>query len=296
MNSRTDLITLTTIAAVLGDLPLMDRECVIAISGRRSPARLTAISTLRPGAGSKGCTDCEPHWNEMVSIQVEVPSDAVGVYLGDGKVQHFELLDRASEVPVAAGLAIGYESSGASGVSSGLTIWLTGLSGAGKSTIAQELERRIRSHRRVECLDADVVRTHLCKGLGFTAEDRIENVRRLALTARIIAETGAIVVVSAISPYRAAREQARSQAGGFIEVYVNAPLSVCESRDVKGLYKRARMGEVKAFTGIDDPYEPPLTAEVECRTNMETIEESVAKVLAAIAQAGEYLPANGRPV
>jgi adenylylsulfate kinase len=286
MNSRTDLVTVTTIAAVPGGHPLVRQEYVIAVAGRRSPAWLTSISTLRPGAGSKGRADCKAHWSEMASIQIEVPGDVVRDYLCDGRVQQFELLDQVSEVQVAAGLAIGYEPSGASRTSGGFTIWLTGLSGAGKSTIAQELERRIRDHRRVECLDADVVRTHLCKGLGFTAEDRTENVRRLALTARIIAETGAIVVVSAISPYRAAREEARSQASGFIEVYVNAPLSVCESRDVKGLYKRARTGEIKAFTGIDDPYEAPLTPEVECRTNLETIEESVAKILARM---GEYL-------
>jgi adenylylsulfate kinase len=294
MNSSTDLVTVTTIAAVLGGPPRIGQEYVIAASGRRSPARLAAISPLRPDLSQTGSSERKHHWSQLAALQVEGTGKALG-YLCHGKVHQFELLDKTSEVPVAAGLAIGHKSNDAFIGSSGMTIWLTGLSGAGKSTIAQELERRIRDYRKVECLDADVVRTHLCKGLGFTAEDRIENVRRLALTARIIAETGAIVVVSAISPYRAAREEARSQAGGFIEVYVNAPLSVCESRDVKGLYKRARMGEIKAFTGIDDPYEAPLAPEVECCTHVETLEESVTKILAAVAQVEESLAATGRP-
>ena len=164
----------------------------------------------------------------------------------------------------------------------GVTVWMTGLSGAGKTTIARDLERQLHPHCRVELLDADIVRTHICRGLGFSEEDRIENNARLVAAAGMLAETGAIVLVSAIAPYRSARQQARERLGRFIEVYVNAPLSVCEGRDVKGLYRRAHNGEIQHFTGIDDPYEVPLCPEVECHTDRESISESVAKIRAAI--------------
>jgi adenylylsulfate kinase len=166
----------------------------------------------------------------------------------------------------------------------GLAVWLTGLSGAGKTTIASGLQRRLRGRVPVEMLDADIVRTHLCKGLGYTREDRDENVRRLGFLAKVLTQTGAVVLVSAISPYRAVRDEIRKEIGKFIEVHVNAPLEVCESRDVKGLYKKARRGELQRFTGISDPYEPPLTPDVECRTDRESMDESIAKVLAQIEQ------------
>jgi adenylylsulfate kinase len=274
-------ITIAAIAAVQGGLPQVGEECVVSVDGRRSPALVAGVSLQ--GAS----TEAQAHWSELALIDLAVPREASSECLFDGKVRQFELLDKPGQAPVAAGLALGRKPSGVSSASGGLTIWLTGLSGAGKSTLAQEMERRLQGHRKIECLDADVVRTHLCKGLGYSAEDRMENVRRLALTARLIAETGAMVLVSAISPYRAARDEARSLAGGFLEVYVNAPLGVCESRDVKGLYKRARNGEIKSFTGIDDPYEPPLAPDIECRTDLETLEESVGKILAAIERAGE---------
>ncbi|BBL81902.1 adenylyl-sulfate kinase [Thermus thermophilus] len=177
----------------------------------------------------------------------------------------------------------------------GVTVWFTGLSGAGKTTLARAVydELKRRGHR-AEILDGDVVRQYLTKGLGFSKEDRDENIRRIGFVAHLLTRNGVIVLVSAISPYRATREEVRRKIGDFIEVYVNAPLEVCEARDVKGLYKKARAGEIKNFTGIDDPYEPPLNPEVECRTDLERIEESVAKVLGKLEELGYLQPMVGR--
>lgn len=173
----------------------------------------------------------------------------------------------------------------------GVTIWLTGLSGAGKTTITQALEKKLLEQGYgIEVLDGDVVRTNLTKGLGFSKEDRDENIRRIGFVANLLTRHGVIVLVSAISPYREIREEVRDKIGAFVEVFVNAPLSVCEGRDVKGLYQRARSGEIKGFTGIDDPYEPPANPEVECRTDLEELEESVAKVWGKLAELG-YLAA-----
>jgi adenylylsulfate kinase len=161
----------------------------------------------------------------------------------------------------------------------GVTIWFTGLSGAGKTTISKALEQKLREHNYpLEILDGDIVRTNLTKGLGFSKEDRDENIRRIGFVANLLTRHGVIVLVSAISPYREIREEVRKKIGNFVEVFVNAPLNICEERDVKGLYKKARAGEIKAFTGISDPYEPPLNPEVECRTDLESLEESVTKV------------------
>jgi len=169
----------------------------------------------------------------------------------------------------------------------GVTVWLTGLSGAGKTTITQALEEKLRNHDYpLEVLDGDIVRTNLTKGLGFSKEDRDENIRRIGFVSHLLTRNGVIVIVSAISPYRQMREEVRGKIGDFVEVFVNAPLAVCEGRDVKGLYKRARAGEIKSFTGIDDPYEPPLHPEVECRTDLETLEESVAKVWTKLQELG----------
>lgn len=166
----------------------------------------------------------------------------------------------------------------------GLTVWFTGLSGAGKTTISQAVYQTLHSQGyKVELLDGDLIRQTLTKGLGFSRADREENIRRIGFVAHLLTRNGVIVLVSAISPYRAMRQQVRQQIGAFLEVYVNAPLVTCEQRDVKGLYQRARAGEIPHFTGIDDPYEPPLAAEVICQTDQETIDQSVAKVMGAIA-------------
>lgn len=164
-----------------------------------------------------------------------------------------------------------------------MTIWLTGLSSAGKTTISRALSQRLRAlGYKVEALDGDEIRQVIGQDLGFSRQDRDRNIRRLAFVATLLADHGVVVIVSAISPYRSTRDEARASIGEFIEVYVNAPLEVCEMRDVKGLYRKARAGEIRGFTGIDDPYEPPLSPEVEFRTDVETIEECVEKILRKI--------------
>ncbi|MDX2216617.1 MAG: adenylyl-sulfate kinase [Oculatellaceae cyanobacterium bins.114] len=173
----------------------------------------------------------------------------------------------------------------------GVTVWFTGLSGAGKTTLRMAVEQELRAQNlKVEVLDGDIVRENLTKGLGFSKADRDENIRRIGFVAHLLTRNGVIVLVSAISPYREIRDQVRDKIGNFIEVYVNAPLDVCEQRDVKGLYKKARAGEIKQFTGIDDPYEPPLNPEVECKTAEESLEESTAKVLGQLEALGYIAP------
>ncbi|MCW5318638.1 adenylyl-sulfate kinase [Nostoc sp. KVJ3] len=169
----------------------------------------------------------------------------------------------------------------------GVTVWFTGLSGAGKTTISQVIETELCVQGyQVEVLDGDIVRENLSKGLGFSKEDRDENIRRIAFVANLLTRNGVIVLVPVISPYRETRQQIRQQIGNFVEVYVNAPLEVCEQRDVKGLYKMFRDGKIKNFTGIDAPYEPSLNPEVECRTNLETPEVSADKVIAKLISLG----------
>jgi adenylylsulfate kinase len=162
----------------------------------------------------------------------------------------------------------------------GAVIWFTGLSGSGKTTIAHIVEDKLlEAGVPVEILDGDVVRENLSKGLGFSKEDRDINIRRIAFVAHLLQRNGVFVITAAISPYAAIREEARAMIKDFVEVYANAPIEVCEDRDVKGLYAKARAGEIKGFTGVDDPYEPPAGPEVECRTDEETPEESGLKVI-----------------
>ncbi|MDJ0567780.1 MAG: adenylyl-sulfate kinase [Pleurocapsa sp. MO_192.B19] len=161
----------------------------------------------------------------------------------------------------------------------GVTVWFTGFSGAGKSTIADALTAKLKSEGyQLEVLDGDEIRENLTKDLGFSKEDRDTNIRRIGFVAKLLARNGVIVLVPVISPYRAIREEMRANIKNFVEIFVNAPLSVCEERDVKGLYKKVRAGEIKQFTGIDDPYEPPTNPEVECRTDLEELSESVDKI------------------
>jgi adenylylsulfate kinase len=169
-------------------------------------------------------------------------------------------------------------------VSPGHIVWFTGLSGAGKSTLAEAVSKRLAAAgQAVELLDGDIVRSHLSKGLGFSPEDRAENVRRIAFVANLLARHGVIVLVPVIAPYRSIREEVRSLSPTYFEVYVNAPLDVCERRDPKGLYRRARAGELAHFTGVDDPYEVPEFPEIECRTDLESVEECASKILQELA-------------
>jgi len=183
----------------------------------------------------------------------------------------------------------------------GFILWFTGLSGAGKSTLAREIEARLAPSAKIEILDGDEVRTHLSKGLGFSREDRDTNIRRIGFVARLLARNGVPVITAAISPYAATRGEVREQAMRegipFVEVHVHAELSALVERDVKGLYKKALAGEIAHFTGVSDPYEPPEHPEVKVRSDLESIEESVGKILAALHERdllGEELLENIR--
>lgn len=168
----------------------------------------------------------------------------------------------------------------------GLAVWFTGLSGAGKTTLCMALEPRLRAlGYSVHVLDGENIRQHLSRDLGFSKEDRNENVFRIGSITRSLIRQNAVVLVAAISPYREARLRVREHVGSFMEVYVNASLETCMQRDPKRLYARALAGEIRQLTGIDDPYEPPLEPEVECNTDREAADESVEKVLAAVRKA-----------
>jgi adenylyl-sulfate kinase len=164
-----------------------------------------------------------------------------------------------------------------------MTIWLTGLSGAGKSTIAERVAAEL--HERgaaVEVLDGDEVRRNLSAGLGFSKEDRDTNIRRIGFVAELLTRHGVVVIVAAISPYREVRREMRGRIGRFLEVYVACPIEVLAERDVKGLYRRALAGEIEHFTGVSDPYEAPEAPDVWIDSSVESIDESVAKVMAAV--------------
>ena len=170
----------------------------------------------------------------------------------------------------------------------GFTLWFTGLSGAGKSTLARHIGPVLleRGHR-VEILDGDEIRENLSKGLGFSKEDRDTKIRRIGFVANMLSRNGVVAITAAISPYRAIRDEVRGRSKApFVEVYVEASLDVLEARDTKGLYKKARAGLIKNFTGISDPYEPPVSPEVAVHTGEESVEESAAKILAYLARQG----------
>jgi adenylylsulfate kinase len=170
----------------------------------------------------------------------------------------------------------------------GFCLWFTGLSGSGKTTITNLLVKELRSRgSNLEVLDGDIVRENLSKGLGFSKEDRDTNIRRIAFVANLLSRNGVPVITAAISPYREIRDEARQMMDGrFIETYVKASVEVCEERDVKGLYAKARAGEIKEFTGVSDPYEPPANAEIVCETERETPEESARKILGFLEERG----------
>ena len=169
----------------------------------------------------------------------------------------------------------------------GLVVWFTGLSGAGKTTLAVSVERRLFDlGYRTFLIDGDLLRAGLCSDLGYGPADRHENVRRAGAVSGLMANAGLVCLTALISPFRADRARARSllPAGCFLEIYVNAPLSVCEARDAKGLYRRARANEIPNFTGISSAYEPPEVPDLEVRTDLLTVEESIAAVLKAVRE------------
>lgn len=174
----------------------------------------------------------------------------------------------------------------------GVTIWFTGLSGSGKTTIAQGLMERLAEFgRNPSFLDGDEIRTHLSKGLGFSKEDRDANIHRVGYVAGLVNQHGGTIICSVISPYRDPRDHARkSSKGRFVEVYCSTPIEVCEQRDVKGLYAKARAGQIKGFTGVDDPYEPPANPEVDIDTGKLSIKESVDKIIDTMIKLGYILP------
>jgi adenylylsulfate kinase len=174
----------------------------------------------------------------------------------------------------------------------GFTLWFTGLSGAGKTTIAEIIEKELRlRHGKIEVLDGDIVRTNLSKGLGFSREDRDTNVLRIGFVADLLTRNGVGVIVSAISPFKEVRDQVRRNIGdGFIEVFVDAPLDVCADRDVKGLYKKAFSGQIPQFTGVSDPYEAPVAPELHIKTNEEEPAGSAARVVRFLEGQGYLRP------
>lgn len=169
----------------------------------------------------------------------------------------------------------------------GFVVWLTGLSGAGKSTISAALAPELRAAgKAVEVLDGDVVRTHLSNGLGFSREDRDTNVARIAFVAHLLARNGVVVIVAAISPFKRAREEARAIIGDFVEVHVAPPLETCIERDPKGLYEKALAGGIQQFTGISDPYEPPDSPELVLDTSTLDLRASIARVKSKLVELG----------
>jgi len=172
----------------------------------------------------------------------------------------------------------------------GFTLWFTGLPSSGKSTLARRVEDVLLERGlRVEVLDGDEVRENLSKGLGYSKEDRDTNIRRIGFVARLLSRNGVVAITAAISPYRDVRDEVRRAIGRFVEVYVECPIDVLKERDVKGLYKKALAGEIKHFTGVDDPYEPPLKAEVVIRSHEETVDQSVARIVSTLEALG-YVP------
>jgi adenylyl-sulfate kinase len=167
----------------------------------------------------------------------------------------------------------------------GFTLWFTGLSGAGKTTLARLVEAELLARgKKVEVLDGDLIRTNLSKGLGFSKEDRDTNIRRIGFVCNLLSRNGVVAIAAAISPYREVRDHLRNEIGSFVEVYVKCPIDVLAERDVKGLYKKALAGEIKNFTGVDDPYEAPVAPEVLVETDVDAAETSAAQIIARLEE------------
>jgi bifunctional enzyme CysN/CysC len=228
--------------------------------------------------------------NEFADVEIETNHPLYAdAYAENRATGAFIVVDPISNDTVGAGMISGALAGGAgpdvapAAAGEGMTVWFTGLSSAGKSTIASAVHEKLWARGcKVELLDGDVVRRHLCRDLGFSKQDRDENIRRLGFMAELLTRNGVVALVAAISPYRQVRAEMRALIRNFVEVYVHAPLDVLEQRDLKGIYRRCRAGEIHGVTGIDDPYEPPLAPEVECRTDRETLAESVDKVMRAV--------------
>ncbi|OGP57992.1 MAG: adenylyl-sulfate kinase [Deltaproteobacteria bacterium RBG_13_61_14] len=175
----------------------------------------------------------------------------------------------------------------------GFTLWFTGLSGAGKTTLANRCEEIfLERGMKVEVLDGDVVRTNLSKGLGFSKEDRDTNIRRIGWVCHILTRNDVVAIGAAISPYQAIRDENRKMIGRFVEVYCRCPIEVLKKRDPKGMYEKALRGEIKGFTGVDDPYEPPEKPEIVIESDKETVDQSVAKIIRTLELMG-YIPSTG---
>ena len=234
------------------------------------------------------------HFNEIGEVQIDLQSPIYcDPYDQDRSTGSFIVIDPHTNDTVAAGMIVEANpveagdsvDDVASRVAQqrGVTVWFTGLSGAGKTTICRAVATELLANGlQVEVIDGDVIRNHLCKDLGFSKQDRDENIRRIGFVAELLTRNGTITLVSAISPYRAGRDLARSTIGNFVEVYVSTPLAVCEVRDPKELYLKARAGKIHGFTGIDDPYEPPLNPEIVCNTDHESTRESSLKVVSRV--------------
>lgn len=178
----------------------------------------------------------------------------------------------------------------------GVTVWFTGMSGAGKTALAVPLEQELRRRGlKVERLDGDIVRQSLTRDLGFSKEDRDMNIERVTFVAKLLTRNGVAVLCSFISPYRAVRARVQEQVGNFVEVYCYAPLETLIERDVKGMYKKALAGEIENFTGISDPYEAPEDPDVRVDSSTETVEESLGKILARLEELGYVPPAEEEP-
>jgi adenylyl-sulfate kinase len=169
----------------------------------------------------------------------------------------------------------------------GFTLWFTGLPSSGKSTLARKVEETLLERgMNVEVLDGDEVRENLSKGLGFSKEDRDTNIRRIGFVAKLLSRNGTVAITAAISPYKDVRDEMRRAIGRFVEVYVKCPIDVLKERDVKGLYKKALAGEIKHFTGVDDPYEAPPRPEILIESDRESVDESVAKIVRTLEVMG----------
>ncbi len=175
----------------------------------------------------------------------------------------------------------------------GFTLWFTGLSGSGKSTLSKRVEEILLERgMKVEVLDGDIIRTNLSKGLGFSKEDRDINIRRIGFVCHLLTRNDVVAIAAAISPYRAIRDENRKLIGSFVEVFCKCPLPVLRERDPKGLYTKALKGEIKGFTGVDDPYEEPLNPEVLVETDKEAIDQSVNKIVKTL-ELMELIPPSG---